>query len=73
MSQDIQQAAAKVVALFKKELNQQSSSCLSENDYELLRDMISLAISAERTANAELLERIAAKIKSGIEKPDLDL
>lgn len=73
MRQDTHNSASKVVELFKQEINSNSRKCLSNNDYERLTELITAAIAEDRNSTAELLERIASKIKSGTERFDLDL
>lgn len=73
MNKEIAEKATKLINQFKKELNEQTLNNLSESDFNKLHELIVSAISAERVANARLIEELSGKLKESAAHVELDL
>jgi hypothetical protein len=59
-----QQRADKVVAAFKELIGDDACAQISATHFEDLTQMISTALGEERRAAAEMMERVAARLRS---------
>ena len=72
MSDSFRKKADQVVATFREHLGN-SQSGITNNDYEVLSNLIAAAIADELSATANDIEAIVTRIHRAIEKPELGL
>lgn len=73
MSDHHQEVAREAVERFRDSLGTAAREHISAAQFEDLQQMIQQLLSEERSHIAELMAAFARTLRSGVEKPDLDL
>jgi hypothetical protein len=73
MSDHHQEVAREAVERFRDSLDAAAREHISAAQFEDLEQMIQQLLSQERSHIAELMAAFARTLRSGVEKPDIDL
>jgi hypothetical protein len=73
MSDHHQEVAREAVARFRDSLGAAAREHITDAQFEDLQQMIQQLLSQERSHIAELMAAFARTLRSGVDKPDIDL